>query len=143
MTGKTHFGGGILTSLILCDGFVSGLLLTFGSILPDIDHHNSFLGKNIPFVAKLFKHRGFTHSLVFATLIWFFNQWIAYGILVHILLDLMTTNGVSLLWPLDFKIRLPFARYVATDGLFEKVIFSVIYLFIIFMIINNFLFKII
>lgn len=143
MTGKTHLGSGILVSLLLCNSFISGIYLTFGSILPDIDHHNSFLGKNIPFVSKIFKHRGFTHSLLFAIIIWLFNQWIAYGILVHIFLDLMTHNGIVLFYPSNNRIRFPLAKYVITNGLFEKIIFFIIYLLIIFIIINTFIYKII
>lgn len=143
MVGKTHLGGGVLASILICNNFVSALMLMFGSILPDIDHQNSFLGKNIPLIPKLFKHRGFTHSLLFAFIIWIFNQWVAYGILIHIFLDMMTHNGVALLYPNGNKMRFPFAKYIATDGWFEKTIFCLIYLIVIFLLINKFIYKII
>ena len=41
MIGKTHLSCGIATSLFLCGDVVSGILLSVGSLLPDIDHKNS------------------------------------------------------------------------------------------------------
>ncbi|VEB43121.1 Inner membrane protein ydjM [Chromobacterium violaceum] len=39
-----------------------------GSLLPDIDHPKSWLGRRIPFLSRpisyLFGHRGITHSLL-------------------------------------------------------------------------------
>lgn len=138
MTGKTHLGGGILASVLLCDSFASAILIIFGSILPDIDHKNSFLGKNIPFISNFFTHRGFTHSLLFVCLIWFLNVYIAYGIIVHILFDMMTHNGIKLFYPIDSNIRFPLAKYVSTDGLFEYILFIIMYIIIGFLIIRNY-----
>ena len=143
MTGKTHLGGGLLASLILCDSLPTGMLLSFGSVLPDIDHGGSMLGKNIPFVSKMFRHRGFTHSLLFAGLMWLLNEWVAYGVMVHIFLDLMTKGGVSLLWPVNAKMHFPLAGFVRTGGRFETIVFCLIYLCIIFVVVNKFIFKVI
>ncbi len=143
MTGKTHLATGILGSLLLCNNIYGGILLSFGSILPDIDHHNSFLGKTIPIFSKVFKHRCFTHSLLFAFMLWLIEPFICYGILIHIFFDLMTKNGVLLFYPSNKRVRFPFARYITTNGLFEKIIHILIYLLIIFIIINKFIYKII
>lgn len=132
MTGKTHLNGGILTSLLLCTDVTSGLLLVFGSMLPDIDHSNSFLGKNIPLIHRLFKHRGFTHSLLFCAFILLANKWITYGIMIHMLLDMMTKNGIKLFWPLNINIKFPLAKFVKTNGKFEKLLFMCISCGIIF-----------
>lgn len=143
MTGKTHLNGGLLASLIFCSDIPSGLLVTFGSILPDIDHASSFLGKNIPLIHKLFKHRGFTHSLLFCVVIFLLNKWIAYGVAVHILLDTSTKNGVKLFWPSNINIRFPFARFIKTNGKFEKLLFIFISCGILFEVINRFIYNIV
>ena len=101
-----------------------GVLL--GSILPDIDHPNSFISKKARitsfFASKAFKHRTTTHSLlvnlVFYTLlsslicrfdlplkyclIKFLNS-LGIGIVSHILLDMLTVGGVAILYPITSK----------------------------------------
>ena len=134
MLGKTHLGGGIVTSLLLCGSdVVSVCWLIFGSILPDIDHPGSMIGKNVPVLPKLLKHRGFTHSLLFCLLMGFFNMWVGIGCLVHIIMDMMTKQGVELLYPYKKKIRFPLAKNVVTNGIFEKLIFFICYLLIVYL----------
>lgn len=41
------------------------------SLLPDIDHPKSEISKFFPFVGKIFKHRGFTHSILGVIIITF------------------------------------------------------------------------
>lgn len=131
MLGKTHIGGGIVTSLLLCGGdVVSMVYVVFGSILPDIDHPGSMIGKNTPIFPKLLKHRGFTHSILFCILMFLINFWVGIGCVVHIIMDMMTRQGVELFYPNHSKIRFPMAEYVVTDGKFEKVLFYLCYLFI-------------
>ena len=88
------------------------------------------IGKNIPILPKLLKHRGFTHSLLFCLLMGFFNIWIGIGCLVHIVMDMMTRQGVELFYPYKNKIRFPLEKYVVTNGKFEKLLFYASYLFI-------------
>lgn len=95
-------------------------------LLPDIDHPKSFLGQRIPWiarpVARMFGHRGFTHSLlaVFAGLTLFYlkipDGWLlpadaiqgmVLGYLSHILADMLTPAGVPLLWPCRWRFRFP------------------------------------
>jgi inner membrane protein len=131
MLGKTHLGGGILTSLLLCNGdIVSSVWLIIGSILPDVDHPGSMIGKNVPLLPKLLRHRGFTHSILFSILISLFNVWLGIGSLVHIVMDMMTKQGVELFYPNKAKIRFPLAKKAITNGIFEKVIFYGCYLLI-------------
>ena len=131
MLGKTHLAGGIITSLILCSSDVVSMgWLILGSVLPDIDHPGSIIGKNIPLLPKLLKHRGFTHSLTFAIVVSLFSPWIGIGCLVHNILDMMTKNGIELLWPIHNRFRFPLAKYVKTNGKFEKLVFYLSYLFI-------------
>lgn len=123
MTGKTHLAAGVATSLALCDSYEQGLLVVLGSILSDIDHPNSTIGKYVPFVPKMLPHRGVTHCLLFAVLCYVISPFLAYGVLTHIVLDMMTRQGIKLLWPLDMYIKFPLAKYVKTGGKFETVLF--------------------
>jgi len=45
------------------------LFVVVGSLLPDIDHSGSQLGKMVPLASILLKHRGVTHSLVVVLLL--------------------------------------------------------------------------
>ncbi|SFM94269.1 inner membrane protein [Izhakiella capsodis] len=95
-------------------------------LLPDIDHPKSFLGQRLSWisrpVARLFGHRGFTHSLlaicagvVLLQLHLPKNGWIpadalqgmVLGYLSHIAADMLTPAGVPLLWPCRWRFRLP------------------------------------
>ena len=134
MLGKTHLGGGIVTSLLLCGGDVVSICwLIFGSILPDIDHPGSMIGKNVPLLPKILKHRGFTHSILFCILMFFINFWLCIGCVVHIIMDMMTKQGVELFYPNQSKIRFPLAKNVVTNGVFEKLIFGICYLLIVYL----------
>ncbi len=103
---------------------VSGLLLPFwdyrfaliviiGSLLPDLDYPYSFIGSMWPelsnFLFKRFGHRGLLHSvwIPLSLLIDLFvgNTYILlFGLCytLHILLDMMTYQGVKLLYPFDY-----------------------------------------
>lgn len=100
-----------------------GLLL--GSLLPDIDHGNSFISKKLKPISKVtskaFKHREFTHSILGSLLILIFFDFIlkqitiddiyrqvfiqslGIGIISHIFLDMLTPAGVVLFYPLSKK----------------------------------------
>lgn len=95
-------------------------------LLPDIDHPKSLLGQRLPWISKpiarIFGHRGFTHSLfaVFAALALCYLrvpadaalpgdvlQGMVVGYLSHIAADMLTPAGVPLLWPCRFRFRIP------------------------------------
>lgn len=88
--------------------------IALGSLLPDIDHPQSYLGRRIPLLSvpinKLFGHRGFTHSLLSLSLLgiasafyWAVNPLFFGGLLLgyfsHILGDMLTPMGVPLFYP--------------------------------------------
>ncbi|ATZ11451.1 metal-dependent hydrolase [Erwinia amylovora] len=98
-------------------------------LLPDIDHPKSFLGQRLRWlswpVARVFGHRGFTHSLLAVgggvALLqlklpsdWLFPadvlQGMVLGYLSHIVADMLTPAGVPLLWPCRWRFRLPLLR---------------------------------
>ncbi|CBJ81672.1 putative LexA regulated gene, SOS response [Xenorhabdus bovienii str. Jollieti] len=104
-----------------------GVLLA--SLLPDIDHPSSTLGRLFRFIsipiARLCGHRGFTHSLLalgvgiilFQAEIpsgWpiptdFFHAMIV-GYISHLIADMLTPAGIPLLWPLRIRFCIPILR---------------------------------
>ncbi|WP_043157375.1 metal-dependent hydrolase [Aeromonas diversa] len=94
-----------------------------GGLLPDLDHPKSVLGQWLPFIsrplARLFGHRGFTHSLLATGLVLWgvqsslpggpegVKKALLLGYLSHLLGDLLTPAGIPLLWPLRRRFALP------------------------------------
>ena len=143
MRKPTHIMGGVasgvVTSSLLLDSApmqeasiplgISAIMAGafVGSVLCDIDHPNSFIGRKFPVISHLirfaFGHRGATHTLLFALLVsvltalpsLYFLDGIASvammllsiglfaGILSHLLLDALTVTGVPLLYPFSRK----------------------------------------
>ncbi len=98
------------------------------SLLPDIDHINSFIGNKFKFISyyilKYFGHRTITHSFIILYLLYLFIFYfkflylfnisisIKYGIIIgylsHILADMFTIRGVNIFWPFNFYFKFPF-----------------------------------
>ncbi|WP_075181653.1 metal-dependent hydrolase [Pantoea sp. 1.19] len=95
-------------------------------LLPDIDHPKSLLGQRLKWlskpIARIFGHRGFTHSLLAVAGGVFLlkvklpaDSWLppdalqgmVVGYLSHIIADMLTPAGVPLLWPCRWRFRLP------------------------------------
>lgn len=136
MNYKAHSVGGVCSGLAFSIAtmpqenqflYVSAITASslLGSLLPDIDEPNSFIGKKVWLLSKLIKfttgHRGVFHTLaivlifpliyfltkdneIFLKLSWFpyknFIIGLIIGYLSHLLMDSMTEMGVPLLWPL-------------------------------------------
>ncbi|MGV8149589.1 MAG: metal-dependent hydrolase [Alkaliphilus sp.] len=137
MRAKTHvvFAIFAVTGLGVHVGELSAIeqivLASAGSILPDIDHANSYVTNRTGLLGKLIsrciKHRGLTHSLLFSFLLFsFFYGTGSYvypfmvGYLSHILLDMCTAKGVSLLYPWKKKFRI---MRLKTGSMQERVVF--------------------
>jgi len=152
MTGKTHLIAGLaageaaqyLAGYYPGDPFFLGACLA-GAIIPDICHSGSKIGRKLPFLSRiislLFGHRTVTHSLFFMILaglaasFFSISPGIRLGLLVgigsHLLLDAATPQGVSLLWPLPWKVRLPVRT--RTGGAAEHGFFVIIVVAALFM----------
>jgi inner membrane protein len=92
----------------------AGIGTFIGSILPDVDEPNSYIGQKLIFVSEPLKffgigHRTYTHSLIFPLIIallgilnplFFF---IAFGAFMHIMEDFITNSGVPLFYPFSEK----------------------------------------
>lgn len=113
-----------VTKLVLGSAFLAGSYI--GSVVPDIDHPNSFIGKRFKVISygvnKMCGHRGFVHSplffLIYSLLVMFlsvyfsgFAQILYYqfamgsvlGFFSHLLLDCLTVGGIPLLSPFSKK----------------------------------------
>lgn len=122
---KAHIAGGIVFgigtahflnySFFETTYFYSSVLV--GSLLPDIDHTKSFLGRRLLLfskpINKLFGHRTLTHSLLTLGVL-FYASFLAWdftpysvglftGCLSHILLDSTTSKGIAALYPISRK----------------------------------------
>ncbi|WP_227936325.1 metal-dependent hydrolase [Alkalihalobacillus deserti] len=139
MKGTTHILGGIAAAVIwqkyfnipIQDPIYFYSAAIVGSIIPDICHPKSIIGRRVPILSrafsKIFGHRSLSHSLLFMVLLYLLFQQLTFygatsieiGLLVgvgsHILLDAMTVQGVKFLYPINMKIRLPL--YVRTGSL--------------------------
>jgi len=129
MNYKTHINGGILLGLyVTCQMtnkplISTGLFLggTFvGSILPDIDHKNSYIGQKAKIISKAINkfagHRKLFHAplmylLSYSVSIGMINdklillgvKGVFLGILSHLLLDSFTIGGLPWFYPLSKK----------------------------------------
>ncbi len=84
-------------------------IIALGSLVPDIDHPFSILGRYNVF-ASLMKHRGFMHTLP-ALALWFIPfisapqlyLYFAWGYILHLLGDTFNKTGIMWLYPYKKK----------------------------------------
>jgi inner membrane protein len=134
MKSNTHLLGGIASAALyraITDSPPDHLYqeLTYyasavlGSVLPDLCHPGSFLGKKSVIISrtisKTFGHRTITHSWVMiAAIMWVTQIWdgiyteslsrgLLLGVISHIILDSATSRGVQLFYPLPIRFRFP------------------------------------
>lgn len=129
MNYKTHVNGGVLVglyfsiqmqneALIHTGIFIGGVLL--GSLLPDIDHSNSYIGQKVKTASKVINklagHRKLFHAplaylllysvalgMVKDNLILVCINGLFLGILSHLILDSFTLGGLPWFYPLSKK----------------------------------------
>jgi len=139
---KTHVLFGIVLGLIFqnfssFDVPLYFFFVIFGSLLPDIDHPKSKIGRWFKPIGWLFEHRGFFHSffvpLIFSVVL-FRNGFggvmfpLALGYVSHLVLDATTKKGIMPLHPMSrIKIRGPFK----TGGFVEQCLLMLLSLYII------------
>ena len=144
VTGKTHASCGCLIGMYFAKDYGVSLesvvilsVAVTGSVVPDICHTKSYIGRRLPIVSFIFSiifgHRSFTHSLLFLLLNFMILDIISVptvfivsytvGILSHLILDMMTKTGVSLFYPLKKRMSLPI--YFKTGGIVDYLLFFV------------------
>ena len=108
-------------------------LVVGGSLLPDIDHPKSWVGRRTrpisTAIAATFSHRGITHSAIAVIGLTMLLLHVGYrrggvsalviGYLSHLAADMLTPRGLRLAWPLRRTWGLPLCR---TDSAMEPVI---------------------
>ena len=127
MEGKTHKIGGLIVGLGLISAIPQHPLAmvgtvgcsVIGSLFPDLDKRNSTISKKAKVVgwitSAIFKHRGLMHSLLPYTMVYplllplinhpasvFLTGWY-FGVLSHLLLDMLTPEGIPILAPISKK----------------------------------------
>lgn len=82
----------------------------FSTLLPDLDNKESALGRFLPAVGLIMKHRGFLHTPTAAIAFWFPIRLLAgttistaflLGYLSHLALDSLSKQGIAPLYPLS------------------------------------------
>lgn len=125
MTFPNHIAGGIVFTGTFCSLFNVNIfdnpysigLTVFASILPDIDHTKSIIGKIFfplsKWLSVKYGHRTITHSLSFflgITSIAFFSEKVflnstayslifGFALMSHLVLDMLTVQGIPLFYP--------------------------------------------
>lgn len=143
MKGKTHIIGGVASSLAVAHFTYADPVLLLGagiagSLIPDICHGGSKIGKTFPVISKfinfVFGHRSFTHSLLFIVLIAFLVDYffpndaiklgLITGMISHYILDMATKSGIQLFFPISFKVKFPITT--RTGSFIENIIFGLL-----------------
>jgi len=150
MNYKTHINGGILIGLYVSSQMINapiastGVLLvgTFvGSILPDIDHKNSYIGQKAKLISKtinkLAGHRQLFHAPLMYLLLYSISlgmikdkllvvgvKGLFLGILSHLVLDSFTIGGLPWFYPFSKK-RFSLSN-MKTNGRLEDVLCGIL-----------------
>lgn len=139
--GATHFQAGFSIGLLIGSSqsmsdsgtLILGCIGALAALVPDIDHPGSYLRRRMGLLgAPLFwlKHRGLTHTLMFAALVGalaLFALPEAVGLTVliaytsHLLMDAMTVSGAPLLWPLAHQSVRVLPIRIRTGSIIEAV----------------------
>jgi inner membrane protein len=125
MTAPNHLTGGIVFTGLFCSFFSINIFSSpffigftlFGSLLPDIDHTKSWIGKFFYPIAKYisvnYGHRTITHSIFFLIGIVVFSIFMErnfsdnysisvilfFSVLSHFIFDMVTLQGIPLFYP--------------------------------------------
>lgn len=150
MNYKTHINGGILVGLyvsipmqnkpLIHTGiFMGGVML--GSLLPDIDHRNSYIGRKVKTASKAINKLAGHRKLFHAPLVYLLSYSVALGmikdnllligmsglflgILSHLILDSFTLGGLPWFYPLSKK-RFSLAT-IKTNSKFEDILCGIL-----------------
>lgn len=125
MTAPNHVTGGIVFTGLFCSLFSINIFANplyisvtiIGSLLPDIDHTKSWIGKSVFPIAKWlsrnYGHRTITHSLMFLIALYIISLFIdrnffpdysistilLFSIISHLIFDMVTVAGIPLFFP--------------------------------------------
>lgn len=132
MLGVTHFIAGAAAASALGADPIAQVAAGVCALMPDIDIASSTIGKRVPIIPWLLRHRGPTHSIMLVAAIYFAvihfvgQNWAFYATLgwaSHLLLDMLNPSGVELFWPLPKRIGI---RLIRTGGILEYIVTALI-----------------
>lgn len=142
MTYQSHLSIGLACWALYCGstgipivsqaGIVGTGIAALFSLLPDVDHPQSWIGRAVPVLPEIlhatFGHRGMTHSMFMIASIYMVfdlsgaDKWVVMaafiGYATHIFSDFFADTGIELFWPWRTRVVFPFM--VKTGSLFEK-----------------------
>lgn len=150
MKRNTHLVAGAISAHsaypLVGDNFSQAVIFTtsclLGSLLPDIDHEHSTLGIHVKPLARCFKHRGFTHSILFVSLLSFastqangniktFLSGLVIGSISHIFIDMFNPKGVDLFYPIKKRFHiLPIVKTGKESEIVFILVFIIAYVLI-------------
>lgn len=169
MVKETHIKGGHIFALLVLpfinNKFLDGYPIIYkfillaiyiyfsylGALFPDIDMRGSYISKRYPILYKKigskFKHRGFTHSLIFISfLCYIFDLLIKFtdsnivflclssgfivGYISHLCLDIITKEGIQVFYPICINFSL---LPIKTSSKSEKIIYKMLNFIFIFL----------
>lgn len=132
MEWKTHFISGVIVGTTITGDWKGALIGGVAAVIPDIDEPRSKIGRLLfpisILVSSFFKHRTFTHSLLFMGIVTLLIQLIFFnsnltltilgGLVAHVIGDILT-GKVNLLYPLDKWIGIEIlpSMYILIDRL--------------------------
>ncbi|MFW6230684.1 MAG: metal-dependent hydrolase [Nanoarchaeota archaeon] len=136
----THVAVGILATMMFLEaaepanGIRITLIVLVASILPDIDHPGSKLGKKVTLVGFFFRHRGFFHSIWPALLgAWILSNVDDYGRIevfaflagygAHLFADMLTKKGIMPFFPINKSVL---KGWIRTGSFAEFLVFIVL-----------------
>lgn len=136
---RTHLAFGILLGLFTYNYFNEGRILYFfivvgASIIVDVDSCKSFIGRKIKIISwmieNIFGHRTIFHSLVIPISVLVLSSFydiklgIAFltGYIGHLFLDMLSVEGISLFYPIRFRIK----GFLRVGGIFDRVLFFIL-----------------
>lgn len=138
MMAHTHMAFGLLFGLLSlsflhpANKYVFIGIVIFSSLLPDLDHPQSKLGRKL-FFSRIFNiffgHRGFFHAIWIPLAAWLilslgfgisYGSAVFIGYFAHLFSDGLTKSGVNLVHPLH---QLRMQGFIETGGVVEHLIF--------------------
>lgn len=134
MKGSTHLAAGLVTALALQaePSLAITVGVAVGSLLPDIDSKESLVGRYIPVIPTVLKHRTITHTLWLVAALAIICPPIAVGVATHLLLDVLNPEGLQPLWPAKWKVRIPvLSKLLPSGGLIDRLIGAIGWMYLI------------
>ena len=133
MMGRTHLAFAFLLGIVFENVVSVGNEVLFlaivmvAALIPDVDNADSKLGRYVKLISKIFEHRGYFHSVFLILLgLFFFNAFwfiaFALGVVSHLILDSMTLQGITPLYPLKMRI----SGFIRTGSFMENIFFVLI-----------------